>query len=456
MSSPRTVAIVGRPNVGKSALFNRLAGRRISIVHDLPGVTRDRLSALCKLGRQPFHILDTGGIGTQVDATFTEQVHLEVEIALETADVILFLVDGPSGLTPVDLDLAKKLRRVDKPLILGVNKLDHPNHDALDLEFERLGFPHIIPLSAEHGRGTLDLVQKIEELLPESDAEFSEVPVPDRPVELAIVGRPNVGKSSLINAIMSDRRTLVSPVSGTTRDAVDIPYTRGDASYLLIDTAGIRPRGKQSDSVEIFSVMRSERTIRRADLCLLVIDAAAGVTTQDKKIAGMIQEAQKPCILVANKWDLTKPGQAAKAALNAMIKRTQEQLFFLDYAPVIPASALTGENLRRVFRYIELVQAHSTRRITTGVLNRVLNHALTVHPPPARANKRLKLLYATQLKHDPRERVPVPHFVLFVNDPAVMIESYQRYLQAQLREEATFTGLPLVLKLKGREPRSRS
>lgn len=450
----RTVAIVGRPNVGKSALFNRLAGRRISIVHDQPGVTRDRLHAECRLGERPFTIIDTGGIGTAVDATFTEQVHLEVDIAIQTADVILFLVDGQSGVTPVDLELAQKLRRVDKPLILGVNKIDHANHESLDLEFQRLGFDCLIPLSAEHARGVGDLIEAIEAQLPTGE-ETGNSP-PDRPLELAIVGRPNVGKSSLINAIMSDRRTLVSAVSGTTRDAVDIPYQRGDRSYILIDTAGIRAKGKQSDSVEVFSVMRSERTIRRADLCVLVIDAVEGVTSQDKKIAGLIQEARRPCLIVANKWDLTKPEKSARTAHNAMIERTREQLFFLDYAPIIPTSAMTGENLRRVFRFIELVQEHSGRRITTGVLNRRLSEALAAHNPPARANRRLKLLYALQLKPDPRELVPAPQFVLFVNDPALMEESYLRYLEGDLRKEAAFTGLPLVMKLKGREPRKRS
>lgn len=453
MPAIKTVAIVGRPNVGKSALFNRLAGRRISMVHDQPGVTRDRLHAECRLGNQPFTVIDTGGIGTAVDATFTDQVHLEVDIAIQAADIIIFLVDGQSGLTPVDLDLAKKLRRVDKPLILGVNKIDHPKHDSFDLEFERLGFNDIVPLSAEHARGVGDLLSAIEQHLPppEDDNETTT----ERPLELAIVGRPNVGKSSLINAIMSDRRTLVSPVSGTTRDSVDIPYRRGDRAYTLIDTAGIRAKGKQSDSVEVFSVMRSERTIRRADLCLLVIDASEGVTSQDKKIAGLIQEAQKPCLVIANKWDLTKPEKSAKEAHNTMVDRTREQLFFLAYAPIVPTSATTGENLRRVFRFIELVQEHSKRRITTGVLNRRLTDALTTHPPPSRANKRLKLLYALQLKPNPVDLVPTPHFVLFVNDPALMVESYQRYLEAQLREEAAFTGLPLTLKLKGREPRKR-
>ena len=269
----RTVAIVGRPNVGKSALFNRLAGRRISIVHDQPGVTRDRIAVEVKSENgEPYTLLDTGGIGSDVDTDFTAQVEAEVTLAMETADVILFMVDGQAGLTPVDQALAKRLRRIDKPLVLVVNKVDHPKHAEMDADFARLGFPEAVSISAEHNRGMGELASRIQAALPKlPEPEGEPVPSEDPPLELAIVGRPNVGKSSLINAILQDSRTMVSNISGTTRDAVDVPYRRGDGRYTLIDTAGIRPAGKQDSSVEIFSVMRSERSIRRADLCILVV-----------------------------------------------------------------------------------------------------------------------------------------------------------------------------------------
>jgi GTP-binding protein len=445
-----TVAIVGRPNVGKSALFNRLAGRKISIVHDQPGVTRDRLAGICKLGSKPFSIVDTGGIGSAVDADFTAQVRAEADIAMATADLIHFVVDGPAGLTPVDLELARLLRRMKAPLILVVNKIDHDKHGPLAAEFQRLGFAQSVSISAEHGRGITELVELTESLLPEI-AEEAPVEVP--PTKIAIVGRPNVGKSSLINAILQDRRTLVSDISGTTRDAVDIPFARKDVRYTLIDTAGIRPRGKVSNSVEVFSVMRSEKSIRRADLCALVLDSTAGVTAQDKKIAGMIQEAGRPCIVVANKWDLLEQDDERKKFERNFIEQTRAELFFLDYAPVLPVSAQTGENMSRLFKFIEQVRDDSHRRIGTGQLNRLLQAMLSAYPPPIRSGKRFKILYATQLERDPGEAIPIPTFTLFVNDPDVLPAAYRKYLEAQLREEARFLGLPVRLKLRGREKR---
>ena len=285
--SERTVAIVGRPNVGKSALFNRLAGRSISIVHDMPGVTRDRITAECKLGDEPFNLIDTGGIGGDVDRDFTEQVQAEVEIALETADVLLFVVDGQAGLNPLDHELARLLRKTSKPLMLAVNKIDDDKHQPNAAEFSRLGFPirsrsapSTTAASSRWSRGSSACCPAAtREILPRKSRTKSRS-------QIAIVGRPNVGKSSLTNAILQDERTLVSPISGTTRDAIDIPYSRRQSDYVLIDTAGIRPRGKVDNSVEVFCVMRSESSINRADLCCLVIDATPGVTAQDKKIAG--------------------------------------------------------------------------------------------------------------------------------------------------------------------------
>ena len=450
----RTVAIVGRPNVGKSALFNRLAGRKIAIVHDQPGVTRDRISSTCKLGRAPFSIFDTGGIGADVDMSFTEQVRTEAEIAIATSDVLLFLVDGQEGLVSVDEELARFLRRARKPIILVVNKIDHSKHGPNAAEFTKLGFERMITISAEHNIGTGRLVEEIEELLPPAVAEEAgEKKEP--PLSIAIVGRPNVGKSSLTNAILGDERTLVSPISGTTRDAVDVAYTRGKHDYLLIDTAGIRARGKRDNSVEIFSVMRSETNIRRADLCCLVIDATEGVTSQDKKIAGMIREANKPCVVAVNKWDLIKERTEEKEDLKAVLEEMQAELFFVSYAPVLLLSAKTGEALDRLFKTIEHVREGAKQRIKTGPLNRLLAEALTSHPPGARSGKRFKVLYATQPEPRSNDAIVVPQVVMFVNDGKLLDESYGRFLEARIREHFPYAGLPLLFRFRGREAKVR-
>jgi GTP-binding protein len=450
-SSSRTAAIVGRPNVGKSALFNRLAGRKISIVHDQPGVTRDRIVAECGLGAHPFTVIDTGGIGGDVDASFTEQVHAEVELALQAAEVILFVVDGKDGLTPVDSELARRLRRVSKPVVLVINKVDVDKHRNMDADFSRLGFEHSIRVSAEHDRNISELVEAAESFLPPPRAGE---PAARTPVKLALVGRPNVGKSSLVNAILEDARTMVSPISGTTRDAVDVPYEHGGQPYLLIDTAGIRPRGKVSNSVEVFSVMRSEKSIRRADLCVLVIDATMGVTAQDKKIAGQVQEARKPCVVAVNKWDLIPIEGDRKEFLREFMQGIRNELFFLDYAPVTLVSAKTGDNMTRLFRTIEEVRHCAGQRITTGPLNRLMQAVLTANPPPIRNGKRFKILYATQLDTglDP---IPAPHFLLFVNSADVLAPAYKKYLEGRIREVQPFTGLPVIISLRGRPPREK-
>jgi len=446
----RTVAIVGRPNVGKSALFNRLAGRKIAIVHDQPGVTRDRIPADCKLGNSPFTIFDTGGIGADVDLEFTSQVHAEVDIALATSDVLLFVVDGQEGLTHTDVAVAKLLRKAHKPIILLVNKIDHQKHGPLTAEFTKLGFEHVISGSAEHGLGIKRLVESMEEFLPPPE-EHKEGP--KNPMKIAIVGRPNVGKSSLTNAIMGDNRTMVSPISGTTRDAVDIQYHRAGNDYILIDTAGMRPRGKVNNSVEVFSAMRSENSIRRADLCCLVIDATVGITAHDKKIAGMIQEAHKPCILAVNKWDLVKDKTEDKEKLNAFIEVIQQDLFFLPYAPLIMLSAKTGASLTRLFKTIETIDAGAKKKLGTGPLNRLLATALTEHPPGVRSGKRFKLLYATQTNHDADGIMSAPHFTFFVNDHKLLPDSYTRYLEAQIRAKFPYVGLPMLFHFRDRPPR---
>jgi GTP-binding protein len=454
----RTVAIVGRPNVGKSALFNRLAGRRISIVHDQPGVTRDRIFSTCKLGNAPFAIVDTGGIGALADPEFTEQVRAEADIAMHASDLIVFVVDAQDGITPVDADLARQLRRTDRPVLLVANKIDHDKHASNAAEFVRLGFPDVLSISAEHGRGIGGLVEAIEERLPAADDETEDAF--SKPLAVTIVGRPNVGKSSLINAILEDHRTLVSAVSGTTRDAVDIPYSRDGKNYMLIDTAGIRPRGKVDSSVEVFSVMRSEKSIERADLCVLVIDASMGITSQDKKIAGLIQEAHKPCIVAVNKWDLLKPaphsGESRRDVLEATLAEMKAELFFLDYAPMLLVSARTNENLGRLFKAMDMVRRDALQKLGTGVLNRVLQELLSANPPPIKTGKRFKILYATQVEQKHSGAIIAPRFLFFVNDPKALPPAYRKYLENQLRLHAPYRGLPMLFSFRGRKTKEEN
>lgn len=445
----RNVAIVGRPNVGKSALFNRLAGRMISIVHDQPGVTRDRIASVCKLGSAPFEIVDTGGIGSEPDPDFAESTREGALIAIESADVILFVTDAHDGVAPLDAELATLIRTSGRPVVLVVNKVDVEAHESRADEFARLGFANTAVVSAAHGRGIGDLVTLTESLLPEAAGE--EAGKPDAP-KLALVGRPNVGKSSLINAILEDKRTIVSDIPGTTRDAVDIATEREGKSYILCDTAGIRHRSKHNTSVEVFSVMRSEKTIRRADLNILVVDATTGVTSQDKKIAGLIQEANKPAIIALNKWDLIEPdGQSDADLLREHVSRVRRELFFLDYAPVVVLSALTGENVRRIFTMVEKVRQHASRRAGTGELNRVVRAAVERQAPAIKGNRRFKILYATQVNETGPSAIKPPQFILFVNDPSLLPDSYVNYLCARIRDKWEFPGLPILLRLRGRE-----
>lgn len=446
------VAIVGRPNVGKSALFNRLAGRNIAIVHDQPGITRDRLAAPCIKGARPFLIWDTGGIGGAGETELTADVRNAADAAMRESDVILFVVDAQHGLAPIDQELATMLRKSRTPVVLVMNKIDHPNHDALESDFARLNFARSVSISAAHGRGISELLQIVDELLPDdsADDDGSVDAAHPPPVSLAIIGRPNAGKSSIINSILRDQRTIVSDIPGTTRDAVDIAYERDGQKFLLIDTAGIRARSKHSSSVEVFSVMRAERTIRRADLCVLVIDVTSGVTSQDKRIAGLIQESRKPSIVVLNKWDLVKPARGAKAAMKELVATAREQLFFLDYAPVLIASAATGENVVQLFDFIAEVQRAAAARIGTGVLNRMLRAAFQENPPPTIGTRRLKLFYATQSKGAADRAIDPPKFVLFVNQPKLLSDTYGRYLEGRIRHAEPYPGLPVLLTCRAR------
>ena len=477
MSDPSdmpNVAIVGRPNVGKSALFNRLVGRKIAIVHDQPGITRDRISAICNRGARPFTVWDTGGIFGAGESELSAQVHRAAEEALRESDLLLLVVDAKEGLSPVDEELARALRKSQKPVLLVINKIDIEKHEPLAAEFDALGFEPSFSISAEHDRGISDLLGEIERRLPSSPHDS---PVTSHePLAVAIVGRPNVGKSSLINSIVRGERAIVSELPGTTRDAVDILYERDGRKFVFIDTAGIRRRGKHSSSVEVFSVMRAERSIRRADLGVLIVDLTMGITAQDKRIAGLIQKARKPAIVVLNKWDLVKPRRREKDAARQLAEEAREIIFFLEYAPALITSALTRENIENLFSLIETIQRAARQRIGTGILNRLLRAASEANPPPMVKGRRLKLFYATQTSRKQghvlegvapatsqysgatavleRTRgssaLQPPEFVLFVNDPSLMTETYRRYLEARIRKTEPYPGLPIILTLRPR------
>lgn len=465
MQTPPTVAIVGRPNVGKSAIFNQMAGRRIAIVHDEPGVTRDRLSAPCRITKHACLVTDTGGIGAALDDGFAERVAHEADLAMATADLILLVMDCRDHLTPADEEIARRLRRAEIPVLLVLNKADTPKQEMNLGEFSPLGFGDVFFVSAAHSRGFDALAGRLDALLAAMGAPLNAgekaAPVSgedepsadgERPLRVAVVGRPNAGKSSLVNALLDDERTIVSEIAGTTRDAVDIPYRRGDESYVLIDTAGMRQRSKRDTSVEVFSAMRSERAVRRADICLLVVDAAAGVTAQDRRIGGMIAEAGKPCILVLNKFDLFHPAAPFKARRAEAGEIVRSGLFFLDYAPLVEVSALRRWRIEAVFRAISRVRGESGSYPSTGQLNRLLQDAFVRNPPPLhrQLRRRLKLFYAAAMVDEKYSLVPVPDYVLFVNDKRLLSDNYAQFLKNAIRARFNAAGIPVLL-----SPRSR-
>jgi GTP-binding protein len=472
------VAIVGRPNVGKSALFNRLIGRKISIVHGQPGITRDRLSAICARAERTFRLWDTGGIVGTGETELTEQVRHAADEALRQSDLVLFVVDGKEGLSPVDEEVARMLRKARKPVVLVINKIDTEKHETLASEFDSLGFEQTVSISAEHDRGISELLGATETFLPRpAELENRKMARPtlvesgshvEHPITIAIVGRPNVGKSSLINAIVRSERAIVSELPGTTRDAIDILCQRNGENFIFIDTAGIRRRGKHSTSAEVFSVMRAERSLRRADLCILTVDLTMGVTAQDKRIAGLIQKAKKPAIIVLNKWDLVRPMRRKKQVMKQVVDEARGRIFFLEYAPVLIASASTGENVDRLFSSIEKLRRAASKRIGTGVLNRLLRHAFEANPPPLVKGHRLKLFYATQSRGGnvsaaepaleqqravpemPSSALTTPEFALFVNDPRLLNERYRRYLENRIRKAQPYPGLPISFSMRAR------
>lgn len=453
-----TIAIVGRPNVGKSAIFNRLAERRIAIVHDQPGVTRDRISAPCTLTEHPCTIIDTGGIGAHLDDGFADQVTIEAEIAMETADAILFVVDAREGLTPIDQELAKKLRRAKPPVHLILNKADHFEQEMMTGDFAQIGFGGGLPVSAAHGRGFGELTHLIDNIVApilEKEALIEkevEEQLTREGLKIAIVGKPNAGKSSLINAILKDDRTIVSEIAGTTRDAIDIPYQFGDELHTLIDTAGLRKRQQMDTSVEVFSAMRTEKSIRRADVCLLVVDLVAGISSMDRKIAQTIMEERKPCLIILNKYDLFHPEGSRKDRLEQAEEQIRRELFFLAYAPFAAVSAKEGQHIAQIFTQITKIREAARNPITTGRLNKLLSDAINLKPPGQhkKYKKRVKLLYATAVVNDKYTAVPVPSFILFVNDKRLMHEHYEQYLSNRIREKHNILGVPIVFSIRSR------
>ena len=435
MSKP-IVAIVGRPNVGKSMLFNKLIGQRLSIVEDTPGVTRDRIYGECEWCGHKFTLVDTGGIEPRTDSQILTFMREQAQIAIENATVIIFLTDIKTGLTASDQEVANMLLRSRKPIVLAVNKMDSvgaPNPDYY--EFYNLGLGDPVAVSAVHGHGTGDLLDACVAYFPDEEEAEEESDV----LKVAIIGKPNVGKSSLLNKILGEERVIVSNIAGTTRDAIDSYFENESGKFLFIDTAGMRRRSKVDDAVEKYSNLRSIAAIERADVCLILIDANEGVTEQDTKVAGLAHEAGKACIIVVNKWDTVEKDTNTMDEKTAEIRR---DLSYMTYAPVVFISALTGQRVEKLFDMIVAVSNQNSMRITTGMLNNILEDATARVQPPTDKGRRLKIYYITQVGVKP------PHFVFFCNDSRLFHFSYQRYLENQIRAVFGLTGTPIKITIR--------
>ena len=430
------VAIVGRPNVGKSMLFNKLTGKRLSIVEDTPGVTRDRLYAQAEWRGRTFDLVDTGGIEPGTDDQILSFMREQAEIAIASATVIIFVCDIRTGMTAADQEVAGMLQRARKPVVLAVNKMDSTGHTDPDMyEFYNLGLGDPYSVSAVHGHGTGDLLDACFEFFPSEEQEEEG----DDVVKVAIIGKPNVGKSSLVNRILGQERVIVSDVAGTTRDAVDSYLEKEGQKYLIIDTAGMRKKSRVDDRVEKFSVLRATMAIERSDVCVIMIDAQEGVTEQDTKVAGLAHEAGKACVIVVNKWDvIEKDGKT----MQRMEEDVRRDLSYMTYAPVLFISALTGQRVDRLFTLIDNVVNQAAMRIPTGVLNQGLSDAQARVQPPTDKGKRLKIYYMTQIGVKP------PHFVIFCNDAKLFHFSYQRYLENQIRGTFGLTGTPVRITIR--------
>ncbi|MDD3920401.1 MAG: ribosome biogenesis GTPase Der [Eubacteriales bacterium] len=432
------VAVVGRPNVGKSTFFNKIIGKRVAIVEDTPGVTRDRIYGEATWLNYAFTLIDTGGIEPAREDIISAQMRRQATLAIEMADVIIFLVDGREGMTAADTEVAEMLRRSRKPIVLGVNKVDAQKFEENAYEFYTLGLGDPITVSAEQGLGLGDLLDAVVKHFPAPSDEDGE----NETVSIAVVGKPNVGKSSLVNALLGDDRSIVSDIPGTTRDAIDTPFTYDGQEYILVDTAGIRrKRAIEDETVERYSVIRSLAAIRRADVVLIVVDAEQGLSEQDVRIAGYVHEEGKASVLVVNKWDLIEKDTHT---MDKFKKDLTTDLAFMSYVPMLFISAKTGQRVPKVMEYAKDVLEQTTRRITTGVLNDILNEAVTVTEPPSDKGRRLKIYYATQVSVKP------PTFVIKVNEPALMHFSYQRYLENYIRKSFAITGTPIRMYIRAR------
>lgn len=435
------LAIVGRPNVGKSALFNRICKQKIAIVDEAEGITRDRLYAETELFGFHFQVIDTGGIDPRSKAVFNEQVKQQAEIAIEEADAIIQVVDAQIGVTDLDQEVARTLLKTKKPVCLAINKIDDLSQVHLMHQFYSLGIDKKIPVSASQGWNIAELLEAAFETLPKDAKTEPEV---DPSIKVAIVGRPNVGKSSLVNFILDEERCIVSPIPGTTRDSIDISFTYEDQLYTLIDTAGIRRKKAEHEVVDKFAAIRTQRAIERADLCILMLDVQEGMTAQDKKIANMIEEAGKGCIIAFNKWDLVKGFR-----MEHCLQEIEESVSFLHHCPKLFMSAKTGRNVDKLFGLMLDVYQNASKRITTHQLNKFIGLAIQKNHPPMIMGKRLRIYYMAQVDVQP------PKFILFVNYPNLMTDTYKKYLYNQFRETYQFTGVPILFYLKARERKER-
>ncbi len=428
MSNP-LIAIVGRPNVGKSTFFNRVSGRKISITEDRPGVTRDRLYADSEWRGKAFSMVDTGGIEIRSEDTMWREIKKQAEVAVETAQVILFFVDGREGLTTSDYDVADMLRKSKKPVILVVNKIDEYSEEKV-FEFYSLGLGEPFPVSSEHGTGIGDVLDEAVSWFEKGENEE------DDSVKIAVVGKPNAGKSSLVNKLLGFERSIVTDIAGTTRDALDTMFTYDGKNYTIIDTAGIRKKSKVEDDIEYYSVMRAFDAVRRADVCLLVVDSSDGLTEQDTKIIGYVHEQGKPSVIVMNKWDLIEKDTNT---INKFESKLKEDLKFMDYFKSIYISAKTGQRTEKILSLVDEVVAHTNYRVATGTLNDVISDAVRANEPPSYNGRRLKVYYASQVAVAP------PTIVLFVNSTELLHFSYERFLENTLRKSFDFSGTPIKI-----------
>ncbi|TYR82577.1 ribosome biogenesis GTPase Der [Priestia megaterium] len=425
------IAIVGRPNVGKSTIFNRIVGERVSIVEDIPGVTRDRIYSSGEWLNMDFNIIDTGGIDIG-DEPFLEQIKQQAEIAIDEADVIIFLVNGRDGITAADEEVAKILYKSKKPVVLAVNKIDNPEMKELIYDFYALGYGEPFPISGTHGLGLGDLLDEAAKHFPkDEDEDYG-----DEVIKFSLIGRPNVGKSSLVNALLGEDRVIVSNIAGTTRDAIDTKFTKEDQEYVVIDTAGMRKRGKVYESTEKYSVLRALRAIERSDVVLVVLNAEEGIIEQDKKIAGYAQEAGKAVVIVVNKWDTIEKDEKT---MKKFEENVREHFQFLSYAPIVFLSAKTKKRTHTLLPMINLANESHSIRVETSILNDVIMDAVAMNPTPTHNGNRLKIYYTTQVAVKP------PTFVVFVNDPELLHFSYQRFLENKLRQAFGFEGTPIKI-----------